>query len=253
MYTDNVHSLYARNFSQAYRHSKVILSDITAQLTPGVTALLGENGAGKTTLLRTLIGQMRPKRGQVRLGDVDVYSPIGERVRSRLIGYLPQRVTFDSRLTVAEFISYIAWMRGFSRIQVSDGLGRVLRKLNLESISELRMGALSGGQVQRAGIGAAIIGKPDVLILDEPTVGLDPIQRLELRALIGEGLAPATLLSTHMIDDVTHLSPRVIAIAGGHIAYDGDLAGLEAQAPDVLQGMSRAEAGFAAIIRGAGQ
>lgn len=240
--------LVVESVEQWYRRSGVILAGIDLTLGEGVAALLGQNGSGKTTLLKTLVGQLKPKAGTVRLGGVDLYSKEGERERTVRIGYLPQRVTFDSRLTVCEFIAYIAWMRGFSRSVVADGLDGVVASLGLEPIAKRRMGELSGGQVQRAGIGAAVIGRPDVLILDEPTAGLDPVQRLELRGLIGSGLARTTLLSTHMIDDVMHLSPRVVALTGARVAYDGDVAGLEARAPAVLEGMSRAEAGFAALV-----
>lgn len=242
-------NLLVESVVQRYRRSGVVLVDVDLSLGEGVTALLGQNGAGKTTLLKTLVGQLKPKAGTVRLGGVDLYSRQGERQRTVQIGYLPQQVTFDARLTVREFIAYIAWMRGLSRTDVGDQLDDVVARLGLAPIAKRRMGELSGGQVQRAGIGAAVIGRPDVLILDEPTVGLDPVQRLELRGLINSGLAPSTLLSTHMIDDVMHLSPRVVALAGGRIAYDGDVAGLEAHGPSGPEGMSRAEAGFAALVR----
>lgn len=234
---------------QGYRHSDVVLADVNLSLGGGVVALLGQNAAGKTTLLKTLVGQLKPKSGTVRLGDVDLYSRQGKRERTVRIGYLPQHVTFDPRLTVHEFITYIAWMRGLPQKIVAQELDDVTGKLGLSSIARKRMGELSGGQIQRAGIGAAMLGHPDVLILDEPTVGLDPVQRVELRTLIGSGLAQTTLLSTHMIDDVIHLDPRIIALAGGHIAYDGDVAGLEALGPESVRGMSQAEAGFTALVR----
>lgn len=242
-------ALAARSVFQRYRRSPDVLTGIDLTLRGGVTALLGRNGAGKTTLLKTLVGLLKPKSGAVQLGGVDLYSRKGERARTVRIGYLPQQVTFDERLTVAEFIGYIAWMRGLSRADVAGELDGVVEKLGLGPIAGRRMGELSGGQVQRAGIGAALLGQPDVLVLDEPTVGLDPVQRLEVRGLIGSGLAPSTLLSTHMIEDVIHLSPRVVVLAGGRVAYDGDVAGLEAHSPSVLEGMSRAEAGFAALVQ----
>lgn len=234
---------------QRYRRSAVILDRIDLEMDGGVIALLGQNGAGKTTLLKTLVGQLKPKAGTVHLGSLNLYSRLGERKRAVRIGYLPQHVTFDSRLTVREFIAYIAWMRGLSRAIVANEIDGVISQLSLEPIAERRMGDLSGGQVQRAGIGAAVVGHPEVLVLDEPTVGLDPVQRLELRALIGSGLARTTVLSTHMIDDVIHLSPRVAVLAEGRIVYDGDVAGIESLAPSVPEGMSRAEAGFAALVR----
>ncbi len=241
--------LTAHSVVQEYRGSGLVLDGISLTFNGGVVALLGQNGAGKTTLLKTLVGQLTPKSGTVRLGELDLYSRQGERERTVRIGYLPQHVTFDPRLTVHEFITYIAWMRGLSRKAVANELDDVTSKLGLGSIARKKMGELSGGQIQRAGIGAAMIGHPDVLILDEPTVGLDPVQRVELRALIGSGLARTTILSTHMIDDVIHLNPRIVALAGGHIVYDGDVTGLEALAPKAAQGMSQAEAGFAALVR----
>lgn len=155
-------------------------------------------------------------------------------------------------MKVREFVGYIGWMRSLTKAEVARDIDRVLSELALEDLAEKKMGEVSGGQVQRAGLAAATIGSPDIVVLDEPTVGLDPVQRVEVRRLISAGLAPTTILSTHLIEDVVHLSPRVIVLAGGEIALDGAVADLEACADDSLDGMSRAESGFARLVSQSG-
>ncbi|OKL53066.1 hypothetical protein BSZ39_11530 [Bowdeniella nasicola] len=244
--------LTCNNLAQGYSARTAVFADICLSCGRGITVLLGQNGAGKTTLLRTIVGQLKPRGGNVMLGEHDVYDRSFARERSRRIGYLPQRVTFDPRMKVREFVGYIGWMRSLAKAEVARDIDRVLSELALTDLAEKKMGEVSGGQVQRAGLAAATIGSPDVVVLDEPTVGLDPVQRVEVRRLISAGLAPTTILSTHLIEDVVHLSPRVIVLAGGEIALDGSVADLEACADGSLDGMSRAESGFARLVSQSG-
>lgn len=240
--------LKAQRVTQAYVRQKPVFADLDLTLEPGITVLLGTNGAGKTTLLRTIVGLLPPKRGTVTVNDINVFSRSALGQVGQVIGYLPQKVTYDSRLTVAEFIAYIGWMRGLSAREVNADMPRVLEAVELGDLAKASMGSLSGGQVQRAGVAAAIIGKPSILILDEPTVGLDPAQRVALRRFIREGLAPTTLLSTHMMEDATQVADRIVVLHRGEFVFDGDVAGLEYLAPAHSDGMSRVEAGLLTLL-----
>lgn len=203
---------------------KRVLDGVTMELAEGVTGLLGPNGAGKTTLMRTLATQLPPRAGHVVIGGRTVKRRRDALEARGRIGYLSQSFGYDPRFSVREHVEYLAWLRevpsNLRRALVSEAVARV----GLERDETTRMGALSGGMRQRAGIAGAIVGTPALLILDEPTVGLDPEQRASFRDLVRSRPAPRILLSTHLIEDVQAMAERVVVLTEGQIRYDGTLA-----------------------------
>ncbi len=199
---------------------KTVLRELEWVIRPGVTGLLGENGAGKTTLLSVLVGLLRPKSGTVTLTD-------GARPR---FGFVPQRFSLPGEMRAADCVMYTAWINGVARADCAAAANRALAQVNLTDKAKSRVRSLSGGQRQRLGLAAGLAHEPDVLVLDEPTVGLDPAQRVRVREVIAEiGTARTVLLSTHVLEDVRFLCERVGVLAGGRIAFDGTVAEVESR------------------------
>ncbi|MFF3867200.1 ATP-binding cassette domain-containing protein [Micromonospora sp. NPDC001898] len=233
--------------SQGYGTSTVIDS-LSVALRPGITALLGPNGAGKTTLLRTLATVMPPRNGRICIDELEISGERSARqVRDR-IGYLPQEFGFDPKMTVADFVTYAAWMRGVPAKQWRRSVDEALEMVDLTDRRRAKMGSLSGGMRRRAGIAWAVVGRPRLVLLDEPTVGLDPRQRLQFRKIIS-GLGEAVVvLSTHLIDDVAAVCDRVIVMHGGSARFDGTVAELEALGRDELPGHSKLERAYMHLL-----
>jgi ABC-2 type transport system ATP-binding protein len=207
------------------------LQDVSFDLFGGVTGLLGPNGAGKTTLLRVLATVLSPDEGEVRVLGHDPTSHAGRlAVRGRL-GYLPQEPGFHRNFTAFEFIDYVAILKELTdRRARHDEVRRVLAQVGLEGERHKKIRALSGGMRRRVAVAQALLGDPALLILDEPTAGLDPGQRLRFRELVsvlGEGRT--VLLSTHQTEDVTALCNDIVVLHEGRVRFTGDpvaLAGL---------------------------
>ncbi|MEU6642696.1 ATP-binding cassette domain-containing protein [Saccharomonospora sp. NPDC046836] len=193
---------------------KQVLRNLNWVIRPGVTGLLGENGAGKTTLLSVLIGLLRPKAGTVSLSDSTGSLP--------RFGFVPQRFSTPPEMRVIDTVSYATWVNGVGRKEADQAALTALEAVNLADRASARARSLSGGQRQRLGLAAGLAHDPDVLVLDEPTVGLDPTQRVRVREVIAAlGRSRTVLLSTHVLEDVHHLCERVGVLAGGRIAFDG--------------------------------
>ncbi|MFI2227019.1 ATP-binding cassette domain-containing protein [Streptomyces fradiae] len=210
----------------------VALDGVSAEFRPGTTALLGPNGAGKTTLLSLLSTARRPHEGTVSL----LGEPVGGRARVRAVrarvGVLPQSFGYYPRFTVREFVEYAAWLRKVPRARRADRTREALRLVELEKHADRRMGELSGGMLRRAGIAQAVVNEPALLLLDEPTVGLDPAQRVGFRALIKDlGERSAVVMSTHLAEDVAHVCDRVHVLLDGRVRFTGSLTDLCARGP----------------------
>jgi ABC-2 type transport system ATP-binding protein len=208
------------------------LTGVDLDLTPGVTGLLGPNGAGKTTLLRLLATALSPNQGTISVLGLDPADP-GERtdIRRRL-GYLPQEIGFPRGFTSFSFVDYIALLKEWTQPDARhEEVRRVLDLVGLSGSSAKRIRALSGGQRRRVALAQALLGSPDVLILDEPTTGVDPEQRATLRAVLAElARTSVVVLSTHQTDDVAALCERVIVLDQGRVRYDGLVTELTGQA-----------------------
>jgi ABC-2 type transport system ATP-binding protein len=212
--------------------STVALDDVALDLHRGVTALLGPNGAGKTTLLRVAATVMAPDRGEVRVFGLDPTMPDDRVAIRRRLGYLPQEPGFHRHFTAFEFVDYVAILKEFGdRKSRHDEVRRVLGLVGLDDVMHKRIKTLSGGMRRRVAIAQALLGSPDLVLLDEPTAGLDPEQRLRFRELLGvHGSRATVLLSTHQTDDVAALCQRVAVLLGGRVQFDGTPAALAAVA-----------------------
>jgi ABC-2 type transport system ATP-binding protein len=210
----------------------VALDDVDLEIVPGVTGLLGPNGAGKTTLLRIAATVLAPDSGEVRVVDHDPGSADGRLAIRRRLGYLPQEPGFHRSFSAFDFVDYIAILKEWTERRARhDEVRRVLALVGLEPVMHKRIKALSGGMRRRVAIAQALLGAPDLLLLDEPTAGLDPEQRLRFRELLGAHARDATiLLSTHQTDDVAALCQRVIVLLAGRVRFSGTPAALAAQA-----------------------
>ena len=207
------------------------IRETTVDLRPGVIGLLGPNGAGKTTLLRLLSTSLPPSGGRIIVTGLDVTESHANRVEARRrIGYCPQEVVYPRGMTAASFLDYIAVLKEWkdSAARAAE-VHRVLDLVHLGDRGAMKVSKLSGGQRRRLAIAQALIGQPSLLILDEPTTGLDPEQRASLRGLLSS-LAGTVLISTHQTEDVSALCDRVLVIDDGAIRFDGTVPELLATA-----------------------
>jgi ABC-2 type transport system ATP-binding protein len=210
------------------------VDDVSFAIARGeVAALLGPNGSGKSTLMRCLIGFFSPTGGCVRVGGVDVAErPVAAR---REVGYLPEQVTLYPDLGVRRYLRFVAGMKGLDGRSARRAVDAVIASCGLETVAERLTGKLSKGFRQRVGVAQALLGDPPVLVLDEPTVGLDPVQTVEMRDLL-RGLAGRTvLLSTHVLAEASALCTRIVIMSAGKLVAEDTPAGLSAR----LEGAER--------------
>jgi ABC-type multidrug transport system ATPase subunit len=233
---------------KAGRHLAVDGLDLS--LSTGVHGLLGPNGAGKTTLMRALATVLKPAGGKLTLLGEQVDGRADLRPVRRGLGYLPQQFGFYPRFTVREFVEYMAWLKEMPKTAVPGAAQRAIERVGLGAKADARMKTLSGGMLRRAGIAQAIVNDPAVLLLDEPTVGLDPEQRLDFRELLRDiGVDSCVLVSTHLVEDVAAACTDVVLINEGRLAYQGTPADLAAQGGEGDAGDSQAERGYSALLR----
>jgi ABC-2 type transport system ATP-binding protein len=218
--------------SKRYRRTRA-LADIDLSFDRGVTGLLGPNGAGKTTLLRIVATSIAADSGEVRLLGRDPHrSQADVTAVRRELGYLPQELGYPSDMTAFGFLEYVAVLKEWNeREHRSEEVRRVLEAVGLVDQATIRISRLSGGQRRRVGLAQALLGDPRLLVLDEPTTGLDPAQRADLRRTLSNlGHRSTVLLSTHQTEDVAALCERVVVLAGGTVRFDGAVTDLVATA-----------------------
>ncbi len=195
---------------------KKALKGVNMTLSEGIYGLLGPNGAGKSTLMNILTGNLSQTEGEILFDGTDVRA-LGADFRKQL-GYMPQQQTYYPSFTVEQFLYYIGSLRGMKRKQVKERIAWALELLSLSDVRKKPLRALSGGMRQRILLAQAILADPDILILDEPTAGLDPKQRIAVRNLIAEiALHKIVLISTHVVSDVEFVAKELILLSGGEV------------------------------------
>ncbi|MGI5346739.1 ABC transporter ATP-binding protein [Streptomyces sp. CA-250714] len=233
---------------RAGRHLAVDGLDLT--LTAGVHGVLGPNGAGKTTLMRALTTVVKPASGSLTLLGAEVDGRADLREVRRKLGYLPQQFGFYPRFTVREFVTYMTWLKEMPKTAIPDAVQRAIDRVGLTTQADAKMKTLSGGMLRRAGIAQAIVNDPELLLLDEPTVGLDPEQRLDFRNLLRDlGADSCVLVSTHLVEDVVAACTDVIVMNEGRLLFQGTPDDLIARGGQGDAGDSPAERGYSALLR----
>jgi ABC-2 type transport system ATP-binding protein len=229
------------------------VAGVSLQAGPGVLGLLGPNGAGKTSLLRMLATVIPPSSGTLRLlgRDPGSYGPRRE-IRRRL-GYLPQNLGYYPGFTVAEFVEYFALLKDMPPGRVPAAVAAAVERTGLGDKTRARLRTLSGGMLRRAGIAQAIVNEPELLLLDEPTAGLDPEQRVAFRALLRDlGQRATVVVSTHLVEDVGAACTRVALMDQGRILFYGTPAELTARAEGTdAAGDAPLERGYSAVLAAA--
>jgi ABC-2 type transport system ATP-binding protein len=219
---------------------------------PGVLGLLGPNGAGKTSLLRMLATVLPPSSGEVRLLDRDPRHAADRREIRRRLGYLPQNLGYYPAFTVVEFIEYFALLKEVPPARVPKAVATAVERVDLGGKAKSRLRTLSGGMLRRVGIAQAIVNDPDLLLLDEPTAGLDPEQRVGFRALLRSlGEASTVVVSTHLVEDVGAACSEVALMDAGHIVFRGTPAELIARGEGHGVGDAPLERGYSAVLTAA--
>jgi ABC-2 type transport system ATP-binding protein len=228
---------------------RMAVNGLSLSLGLGVHGVLGPNGAGKTTLIRTLATVIKPTSGDVQLLGM---RPGGRALRPlrRSIGYLPQQFGYYPRFTVREFVEYMAWLKEMPKAEIPGAVQRAIDRADLASRADDKLKTLSGGMLRRAGIAQAIVNDPRILLLDEPTVGLDPAQRIQFRELL-RALTSDTcvVVSTHLVEDVAAACTDVVLMDEGQVVHQGAAESLAAAGGESDIGDSPAERGYSALLR----
>jgi ABC-2 type transport system ATP-binding protein len=199
--------------------SKIAVDRISLKLQKGVYGLLGANGAGKTTLMRLICGILKPDSGSIALDKIDVMS---EQYRACL-GYLPQDFGYYPDFTGMDFLLYMAALKGLDKAAARKNAAELMKLVALQEFAKKKIKTYSGGMKQRLGIAQALLGNPQLLILDEPTAGLDPKERVRFRDLIAElGKERIVLLSTHIVSDIEYIADVVLLMRDGQLIYQGN-------------------------------
>lgn len=209
--------------TKTYNGDVQALRGLTLDIGSGMFGLLGPNGAGKTTLMRVIAGLLKPSSGSVRVLGEDITTQAGKLAVKRQLGYLPQELGLYPNLTGREFLDYISVLKGISDKQErTRQVHEILDLVRLTDQADRRLKTYSGGMKRRIGIGQALLGYPKLLIVDEPTAGLDPEERVRFRNLLADMAARCTvILSTHVIEDISHSCNDLAIIRDGRVLFRG--------------------------------
>ena len=209
--------LLINRVSKQFRN-KIAVDNISLKLTPGVYGLLGANGAGKTTLMRMICGILTPDRGTITLDGKEA----GEEEYREILGYLPQDFGYYPDFNGMDFLLYMASLKGLTKTEAKRKSKKLLELVSLSDVAKKKIATYSGGMKQRLGIAQALLNDPKIIILDEPTAGLDPKERVRFRNLIKElGTESIVLLSTHIVSDIEHIADTVLMMKAGQIVFNG--------------------------------
>jgi ABC-2 type transport system ATP-binding protein len=240
-----------RRVTQRFGRTQV-LQPTDLDIGVGVFGLLGPNGAGKTTLLRTLATIIAPTDGTLRVLGYDPSHREQRRELRRRLGYLPQTLGYYPNFTVYEFVEYFALLKEVPASRVSTAVAHAIERVDLGPRARSKLKTLSGGMLRRVGIAQTLVNEPDFVLLDEPTAGLDPEQRVAFRALMREiGTRATVLVSTHLVEDVGTACHRVALLNAGRVVFTGTPEQLSARATDNASGDSALERGYTSVLMAA--
>ncbi len=203
--------------SKNYKDKKV-LKDISVKMSTGVYGLLGPNGAGKTTMIKIMADVLRPTNGRILYDGQDIHI-IGNEYRAK-VGYLPQEISFYSNFTGGDYLKYSAALKGMGKLYTKNRIEELAYHVGLQDDLKRQCHTYSGGMKRRLGIAQALLDNPEILILDEPTAGLDPLERVKFRNIISAySKDRLVLLSTHIVSDVEHIASKIMMMEYGVIRY----------------------------------
>ena len=220
------------DLTKVYRGNVQALRGITLSIPSGMFGLLGPNGAGKTSLMRILAGILRPSAGTIRIGELDATTDAGRTAVKRVLGYLPQELGMYPDLSAREFLDYIAILKGLDETKArKQRVNALLETVALSAAANRKLKSFSGGMKRRVGIAQALLNDPKLLIVDEPTAGLDPEERIRFRTLLAELAGDRTvLLSTHIVEDIAQTCHRLAVLHLGEVVFSGAIEELVAAA-----------------------
>ncbi|WP_039628452.1 ATP-binding cassette domain-containing protein [Streptomyces sp. 769] len=231
-----------------YRRGLPVLDGLSLSFGHGATVLLGPNGAGKSTLLGIAASALRPASGHVRIGGLDTRSRKDVKEYRRKVGWLPQQVKAVAGLRVREQVAHAGWLKGMSRVEAWKASRRALDQVDLADLSTRRTTELSGGQKRRLGIAQALVHSAEVVLMDEPTAGLDPAQRATFRDLVARlSSTVAIVVSTHQTEDLADIYQSVVVLDKGHVKHQGEVGSFLDLAPAGTSPERKAEAAYAII------
>ena len=211
--------LEIKGLTKKYK-DKLALDNFTYTFEKGVYGLLGPNGAGKSTLMNILVDGIKKSSGDIRYNGENI-TKLGYKYRD-IIGYVPQQQGMYDSFTAEEFLNYIANLKGINKKEISDKVTEMLEFVNLENVRKKKLGGFSGGMKQRILIAQALINDPDILILDEPTAGLDPNERIRIRNLIAQiSINKIVIIATHIVSDIEFIANKIIMLSAGKIIKNG--------------------------------
>lgn len=217
--------LEVANLSFEYKRNKPILKNVNFKMENGVVALLGPNGAGKTTLINVLLGLYKPSAGSICFNGRDI-----KEMKSsyyNLVGYMPQMPGLYNNYTAWEFLKYMSAIKGLNKKNINAKIEELLNRVNLFEKRNERLGTFSGGMKQRIGIAQALLNDPELLIMDEPTAGLDPVERIRLKNIITEiAVDRIVVFATHIVSDIESIAKQVVLLRDGEVLKDATLSAL---------------------------
>lgn len=212
-------TLKLENLTKKYK-DKLALDGITFSFTPGIYGLLGPNGAGKSTMMNLITDNLTPTKGRVLLGEKNI-EKMGSEYR-KLLGYMPQQQNIYPELSLRRFLYFMASLKGLKKSEAEKDINHYVRMVKLEDVLGKKLATFSGGMKQRALIAQALIGNPSILILDEPTAGLDPKERIRIRNLISEvARDKIVIIATHVVTDIEFIAKEIIVLNSGNIIRSG--------------------------------
>lgn len=232
-----------------YRRGLPVLEGLSLSLGHGATVLLGPNGAGKSTLLGLAASALQPRSGHVRISGLDSRNRKDIKAYRRKVAWLPQQIKPIPGLRVREQVAHAGWLKGMTRVDAWNSSKEALNKVGLADLSTRRSTELSGGQKRRLGIAQALVHSAEIVLMDEPTAGLDPMQRATFRDLVGKLCSTvAVVVSTHQTEDLADIYQSVVVLGQGRVRHQGTVDSFLELAPAGTPAERQAEAAYATIF-----